>query len=246
MVGHRYYNPEWGRWIQPDDIEYLDPSSINGLNLYAYCNNDPINYSDPSGHFAISAIVIGVVFGFVGTMITDYMEDRKLFDGSQDFWDYFGNSIAGGIGGLAGAFGLNMLGSMLFSVAGDTVGAFLSGDIDFCGFISGDASAWKSFGQTVALSLGMSILSSGISSAVSDAFGTSQYKAIRGVSNKNIKVNKYLKGLTGSYKKAGVNALKIGADSMDDFLKALRKTTSNVIVTELSGNFVSTSLGIWF
>ena len=44
MVGHRYYNPEWGRWIQPDDIEYLDPTNINGLNLYAYCNNDPVNY----------------------------------------------------------------------------------------------------------------------------------------------------------------------------------------------------------
>ena len=50
MVGHRYYNPEWGRWIQPDDVEYLDPTNINGLNLYCYCNNDPVNYCDPSGH----------------------------------------------------------------------------------------------------------------------------------------------------------------------------------------------------
>ena len=46
----RYYNPEWGRWISPDSIEYLDPSSINGLNLYVYCNNDPINMVDPNGH----------------------------------------------------------------------------------------------------------------------------------------------------------------------------------------------------
>ena len=30
------------RWISPDSIEYLDPESINGLNLYAYCGNDPI------------------------------------------------------------------------------------------------------------------------------------------------------------------------------------------------------------
>ena len=49
----RYYNPEWGRWISPDSIEYLDPSSINGLNLYAYCGNDPVNYYDPFGCFAI-------------------------------------------------------------------------------------------------------------------------------------------------------------------------------------------------
>ena len=50
MVGHRYYNPEWGRWLSPDDIEYLDPHSINGLNLYAYCGNNPIMNIDPDGH----------------------------------------------------------------------------------------------------------------------------------------------------------------------------------------------------
>lgn len=46
----RYYNPEWGRWISPDSIEYLDPESINGLNLYCYCMNNPIMYVDPNGH----------------------------------------------------------------------------------------------------------------------------------------------------------------------------------------------------
>lgn len=54
LVSSCYYNPEWGRWISPDDIEYLDPSSINGLNLYCYCMNNPINMYDPSGHFATS------------------------------------------------------------------------------------------------------------------------------------------------------------------------------------------------
>ena len=46
----RYYSPELCRFISPDSIEYLDPSSINGLNLYCYCMNNPIMYSDPSGH----------------------------------------------------------------------------------------------------------------------------------------------------------------------------------------------------
>ena len=46
----RYYSPELCRWISPDSIEYLDPESINGLNLYAYCGNDPINRYDPTGH----------------------------------------------------------------------------------------------------------------------------------------------------------------------------------------------------
>ena len=38
----RYYSPELCRWISPDSIEYLDSQSINGLNLYAYCGNDPV------------------------------------------------------------------------------------------------------------------------------------------------------------------------------------------------------------
>ena len=46
----RYYNPQWRRFISPDDTAYLDPESVNGLNLYVYCNNDPVNNIDPSGH----------------------------------------------------------------------------------------------------------------------------------------------------------------------------------------------------
>ena len=38
----RYYSPTWRRFISPDSTEYIDPDTPNGLNLYAYCNNDPI------------------------------------------------------------------------------------------------------------------------------------------------------------------------------------------------------------
>ena len=47
----RYYNPEWRRFISPDSTEFIDPETPNGLNLYAYCYNDPVNYADPSGHW---------------------------------------------------------------------------------------------------------------------------------------------------------------------------------------------------
>ena len=39
----RYYDPGTGRFIQ-EDVIYDD-----GLNLYAYCNSNPVIYSDPSG-----------------------------------------------------------------------------------------------------------------------------------------------------------------------------------------------------
>ena len=54
----RYYAPELCRFISLDDIEYLDPESVNGLNLYCYCMNNPIMYCDPSGHFAVSALTV--------------------------------------------------------------------------------------------------------------------------------------------------------------------------------------------
>ena len=40
----RYYNPVIGRFTQ-EDTYYGD-----GLNLYAYCANNPVGYEDPSGH----------------------------------------------------------------------------------------------------------------------------------------------------------------------------------------------------
>ena len=94
----RYYNPEWGRWISPDSIEYLDPSSINGLNLYAYCGNDPVNYYDPSGCIALEItlgwgavelvkailIALGVVVA-AGTVVAIGDEIINNSDFSLDF-----------------------------------------------------------------------------------------------------------------------------------------------------------------
>ena len=46
----RFYDPVVGRFINADAVEYLDPSSVNGLNLYAYCGNNPVMNVDPSGY----------------------------------------------------------------------------------------------------------------------------------------------------------------------------------------------------
>lgn len=45
----RYYDPETGRFVTIDDISYLDPETINGLNLYAYCGNNPVMRTDATG-----------------------------------------------------------------------------------------------------------------------------------------------------------------------------------------------------
>ena len=102
----RYYSPTWRRFISPDDTSYLDPESVNGLNQYCYCGNDPINYADPSGRLAISLILtaigigaaIGAGIGMATTVVKD-LENGKLFDGDVTFWAYFGNVLGGGIAG---------------------------------------------------------------------------------------------------------------------------------------------------
>ena len=57
----RYYDPETGRFITIDGIEYLDPETINGLNLYAYCGNNPVMYTDPNGTAKWWEWLLGIV-----------------------------------------------------------------------------------------------------------------------------------------------------------------------------------------
>ena len=60
----RWYDPTIGRFISPDSYEYLDSETFGGLNLYAYCLNNPIMYTDPSGHSAIlTGLIIGAISG---------------------------------------------------------------------------------------------------------------------------------------------------------------------------------------
>ena len=52
-LNSRYYNPEWGRFINADAI--VDTKDTLGINLYAYCGNNPVNRVDKTGKGWISA-----------------------------------------------------------------------------------------------------------------------------------------------------------------------------------------------
>ena len=56
----RYYDPETGRFITIDDISYLAPDTINGLNLYAYCGNNPVMRIDENGNAWWEWLLLGV------------------------------------------------------------------------------------------------------------------------------------------------------------------------------------------
>lgn len=41
-LGSRYYNPQWRRFISPSTSS-INPQRVNGLNLYSYSINEPVN-----------------------------------------------------------------------------------------------------------------------------------------------------------------------------------------------------------
>ena len=45
----RYYDPLVKRWISIDEVSYLDSDSATGINLWCYCNNNPVMGVDYEG-----------------------------------------------------------------------------------------------------------------------------------------------------------------------------------------------------
>ena len=104
----RYYSPELCIFTSIDSIEYLDCESINGLDLYCYCKNNPIMNVDPSGHFAISLTMIGLIVGAViGATAGGIAAYNIARDQGAEGWKLFGWTIAGIVGGgiIGGALG---------------------------------------------------------------------------------------------------------------------------------------------
>ena len=96
----RYYNPEWGRFLNADNY----PSTGQGLtgnNMFAYCGNNPVLRKDDGGEFwniVIGAVVGGIVSGLV-SIATQVIENRSL---DNINWGSVG--IAAASGAISGAF----------------------------------------------------------------------------------------------------------------------------------------------
>ena len=56
----RVYDPEIGVFLSADPLVQF-PHSTQGLNRYAYVGNNPLSYTDPSGHLIFSLIAAAII-----------------------------------------------------------------------------------------------------------------------------------------------------------------------------------------
>ena len=113
----RYYDPETGRFLSADDISYLDPETINGLNLYAYCGNNPVMNVDPDGTllwaFYLLLGVLTVAGGIFGGKVYYDKAVAAGKTGADLFWTTFKGILTGAAMGLAVGGAIIMLGAVL-------------------------------------------------------------------------------------------------------------------------------------
>ena len=149
----RYYSSDLCRFLIPDSIEYLDPESIHGLNLYCYCKNNPIMYADSSGHMPewLKWILGGVVI--IGLGIA---------------------TIATG-GAAAGVAGFIVAGAFKGAVLGAVSGALVSGTIGGITSAVAGNGFWKGFADSAADGFMSGAIIGGITGAISS--GAQVYNA---------------------------------------------------------------------
>lgn len=123
----RYYDPTLARFISADTIipSMLDPQA---LNRYTYAMNNPMYYTDPSGHCAIFCVF------FIGFAI------GAISSGIQSGWDLEATLVGGAIGGVSSVVGFNTFGAASAAFSGlGKIGAGIAGGI-VAGAVAGGTS----------------------------------------------------------------------------------------------------------
>ena len=99
----RYYNPEWGRFINADGI-LGQTGQLLGHNLFAYCGNNPVNRKDPSGFMWRMAnedggsydstpnpITLGTAAGGIDSGVGKFVEDYVKITPYENYRTMAGN-----------------------------------------------------------------------------------------------------------------------------------------------------------
>ena len=150
----RFYDYTTGRFLNADvpSICFDDGLTLpEGCNLYSYCRNNPISYVDPTGHVAISLLLIGffvgAAVGFGGSVVSQGITNG--WD-NINWWQAGFDALIGGITGLIGGSGIGTIGSMIsggvLGFAGSVGGDLISNGGDFGKVNWGKAIVMGAFG----------------------------------------------------------------------------------------------------
>ena len=104
----RMYDPKLGRFLSPDN--YIQaPDNPQNYNRYAYCLNNPLKYTDPSGESVIAAIIIGALVSsaidYGMQVVFNYASDYSGKDAWFNKVDFFDIAVSGVVGGLTAGYG---------------------------------------------------------------------------------------------------------------------------------------------
>ncbi|HVS00368.1 MAG TPA: RHS repeat-associated core domain-containing protein, partial [Thermoanaerobaculia bacterium] len=138
----RYYDPRTGRFTSADTQLVGGPDqSAAALNLYAYTGNNPVSYTDPSGHdFGVSAIIAAIVVVALGVTAGVYAGGAAVNHNLNPAqWDWqspktiVGMMVGGAIGGVGAAVDVAAVAAM-GPVAGGIVGGAIAGVFEGAAF----------------------------------------------------------------------------------------------------------------
>lgn len=95
----RYYNPELGRFISPDNYPTTG-QGLTGNNMFVYCGNNPVMRADDSGQFW--HIIVGAAIGAVANGVIKIVGNLLDDDPNTDWNDGLGLAMVTGAvtGGL--------------------------------------------------------------------------------------------------------------------------------------------------
>ena len=107
----RYYDPEIGRFINADSYASTDATGLLSTNMFAYCENDPVNRSDPSGEFwaTVAKMAVGAAVNVATTVVTNAIAGAPLTEGiGEAAMEGAVTSISGTVIGTAVSVGFSI------------------------------------------------------------------------------------------------------------------------------------------
>ena len=128
----RYYDPEIRRFINMDNPELVAQlaQTPGQFNLYAYCNNNPVAFTDESGEGFISLLVAALITGLICGAFNAAVASCTVQDVGLAFLGGFVNGFLSGLS-AGWAAGLFVKGSIkfIYAVAIAFGGGFIGGGL---------------------------------------------------------------------------------------------------------------------